>query len=303
MRRLRAIDLDYVRRRTWWLVPLAFLGVSAAVVYKYILTPMWLGFDASLYASAAAAWIEGGNPWMVQQDGIYYAAPPPSLLPYVPFVWMPAGLVSLVWVIGSAALALMSIRALRLPMWWVTFPPIVDGVLVGNANIAVLASLVLVSGRLAPLSIFLKVYAVLPLLGERRWRATAITAVLIVATAIVLPWGLWLAQLETINSNLEQVSATTSVYGQPLLMLIATVALLSLGLRRAGWLAVPLLWPHTQLHYAAISVPGLTPYLALAWSYPASEGWVAATVALAIYERARQPSTRRGLNRLRGGPT
>lgn len=297
-----AIDLDYVRRRTWWLVPLGFAGLTAVVLYKYVLTPKWLGLDASLYASAAAAWIDGRNPWLVSQDGVFFAAPPPSLLPYLPFIWMPSGLVSLVWVAGSAALALMSIRALRLPIWWAMFPPIVDGILVGNANIAVLALLVRGSGRLAPLSVFLKVYAVVPILGERRWRTLAITAILLAATAIVLPWGLWLAQLDTVNRNLEQTSSTTSVFGQPVLMLVAVVALLSLGLRRAGWLAVPLLWPHTQLHYAAISVPGLTPYLALAWCYPVPEVWVAATVALAVYERALRRRTRPTGDRARPAP-
>lgn len=292
-----SIDLDYVRRRTWWLVPVAFASVTAVVLYKYVLFPQLVGLDASLYASASAAWARGDDPWLTSQHGIFYAAPPPSLLPYLPFIWMPAGLVSLVWVSGSAVLAVMTIRALRLPIWWVAFPPMVDGILVGNANIAVLACLVLLSGRLAPLSIFLKVYAVVPLIGERRWRAVTVGAVLIVLTAIVLPWGLWFAQLETINRNLEQTSATTSVFGQPILMLIATTALLSLGVRRAGWLAVPLLWPHTQLHYAAISVPGLTPYLAMAWCIPIPEVWVAATVALAVYERVVMPRTSPSVHR------
>ena len=68
-------------------------------------------------------------------------------------------------------------------------------------------------------------------------------------------------------------------------MAIAIVALLSLGLRRAGWLAVPLLWPSTQFHYAAISVPGLTPYLAACWCFPTPEAWLASTCAFAVYQR------------------
>lgn len=279
------IDLAYVRDRTRWLIPLGFVGLTAVVLYKYALTPRYIGLDASLYASAAAAWVDGRDPWLTREAGVLYAAPPPSLLPYLPFIWLPGGLVSAIWMVGSAILALASIRALRLPIWWMLFPPIVDGVLVGNANVAVLSLLVLGSGRLAPLAVFLKIYALVPMIGERRWRAIAVTFGLLALSALVLPWDLWVARLGTLTQSLEATSVTTSVYGQPVLMIVAAIALLSLGLRRAGWLAVPLLWPHTQLHYAAMSVPGLTPFLALAWCYPVPEAWVAATVALAVYER------------------
>lgn len=241
--RIRSIDWVFVRSATWWLVPVGFFGLTAVVILKYVLTPNWLGFDASLYASATAAWTQGGNPWMVSQNGVFYAAPPPSLLPYLPFFWMPAGVVSLIWVAGSFALALVAIRALELPWWWMAFPPLVDGILVGNANVAVLALLVVPSGRLAPLAAFLKVYALVPMVGERRWRDIAVTVALLGATVILLPWGTWFAEQDAISGNLGRVSATTSVFGQPILMAIAAIALLSLGLRRAGWLAVPLLWP------------------------------------------------------------
>lgn len=285
--RVRSIDWLFIRTSMWWLIPIGFFGLSAVVVLKYVLSPLLLGLDASLYSAAAATWINGGNPWMISQHGVFYAAPPPSLLPYLPFAWMPAGLVSLIWVVGSFALGFLAIRTLRLPWWWMAFPPLVDGILVGNANVAVLALLVAPASRLGPLAAFLKIYALVPMIGERRWRDLAVTAALLAATAIILPWSSWFAQLDFIGANLERTSSTTSVFGHPILMAIAAIALLSLGLRRAGWLAVPLLWPHTQLHYAAISVPGLTRYLALAWCYPVPELWVAATVALAIYERAQ----------------
>jgi len=78
-------------------------------------------------------------------------------------------------------------------------------------------------------------------------------------------------------------------------MAIAVVALLALGLRRAGWLAVPLLWPSTQIHYMALAMPGLTPYLALAWCIPMPEFRLASTCAFVLVEwfarRARQSSS------------
>ena len=148
---------------------------------------------------------------------------------------------------------------------------------------AVLALLV-PGGRLGALAPFLKIYALVPMLGERRWRQLGLAGVLLLATAFILPWAAWFAELPTITQRLTNASRTTSVYGRPVLMIIAAVTLLSLGTRRAGWLAVPLLWPTTQLHYAAISVPGLTLYLALLWCVPVPEVWLAATCAFAVYE-------------------
>ena len=170
-------------------------------------------------------------------------------------------------------------------VWWVAFPPIVDAALVGDPDVAVLALLVCGGGRLGPVAPFLKIYAFIPLVGERRWRDVAMALGLLAASVLVLPWGLWLSQLPLITDHLISVSGSTSVFGQPILMAIAVVAMLSLGLRRAGWLAVPLLWPYTQLHYAAISVPGLTPYLALCWCFPTPEVWLLSTCVFAVYQR------------------
>jgi hypothetical protein len=124
------------------------------------------------------------------------------------------------------------------------------------------------------------------MVGERRWRQLAVSIGLLTASLLILPWDRWLAQLPVITSHLVEVSATTSVFGQPVLMAIAVVALLGVGLRRAGWLAVPLLWPYTQFHYATIAVPGLAPFLALAWCFPTPEVWLASTCLFALYLRS-----------------
>ena len=228
----------------------------------------------------------------VSQAGFYFAAPPPTLIPFALFAWMPSIVVSLIWIVGSFVLAWLAIRALRLPIWWVAFPPIVDAALVGNPDVAVLALLVCAGGRLGPIAPFLKIYALIPMVGERRWRQLSISLGLLAASLFIVPWGLWWSQLPAITDHLISVAGSTSVFGQPLLMAIAVVALVSLGLRRAGWLAVPLLWPYTQLHYAAISVPGLTPYLALCWCFPTPEVWLASTCVFAVYQRlVARPTT------------
>jgi hypothetical protein len=283
-----SIDWAFIRRATWWLVPLGFFGLDLVVLAKYVEHPVLIGFDASLYAEASRAWLHGQDPWQVSQQGIYYAAPPPTLVPFIPFAFLPGFATSVIWIVGSIALAAMAIRALGLPWWWLAFPPIVDSVLVGNPDVAVLAALVIAGGRLDVVAPFLKIYALVPMVGERRWRSVVICVVALAASLLVLPWERWIAQLPTITSNLAETSETTSVYGQPLLMAMAIVVLLALGLRRAGWLSVPLLWPHTQLHYLAISVPGLTPFLALAWCFPTPEMLLLSTAVVALLETIRR---------------
>lgn len=281
--RAGAVDWPFIRRSTPWLVPAGFFLMTTAVVWKFVSSPAWIGIDASLYAAASAAWIAGSDPWAVTEVGVFYSAPPPTLLAFVPFIWMPPLAVSIVWILGSFGLAWLAIRSLGLPIWWMAFPPVVDGALAGNPDITVLALLVVGGGRLAALAPFFKIYAVVPMIGERRWRQIGLTIGLLAATILVLPSGMWFAELPDITRHLADTSRTTSVYGRPILMAIAAMALLALGTRRAGWLAVPLLWPSTQLHYGAIAVPGLTPYLALAWCVPLPEVWLASTCAAALY--------------------
>ena len=148
LERVSALDWRFLRTFTDRLVPIGFGLMSLAVIWKFVVTPEWIGIDASLYTAASAAWLNGTDPWSVALVGVYYAAPPPTLLAFVPFVWMPPLVVSLVWVIGSFILAVLAIRSLRLPLWWVAFPPIVDGALTGNPDVAVLALLVVAGGRL-----------------------------------------------------------------------------------------------------------------------------------------------------------
>jgi hypothetical protein len=281
-----AIEWAFVRRWTAWLVPAGFVVMTIEVISKYVQTPAWLGFDARLYAAATAAWVGGSNPWAVNDLGIYFAAPPPTLLAFLPFNWMPPAVVSLLWVLGSLAFAGLAIRSLRLPVWWMLFPPLVDAILVGNPDAVLVPLLVVAGGRLGVFAPFFKIYALIPMIGMQLWRQVGVACALLAATALVLPWATWFAEFPVITANLASTAArqTTSVFGSPILMAIAVVALLALGLRRAGWLAVPLLWPSTQIHYMSLAIPGLTPYLALAWCIPVPEVRLASTCAFALVE-------------------
>jgi len=184
-----------------------------------------------------------------------------------PFTLLPDWAVVPVFVTGSFALAGFAIRSLGLPLWWVSFWPIVDGALVGNPDVAVLFTLVIAHRRFDTLAPLLKIYAVLPLVGERRWRSLAVLVVVLAVTAPILPWGLWLEAIPSSTKAFDAVAQPTS-FGNPILMVVAGVALLSMGIRRAAWLAVPVLWPWTQPHYLAMSTPALTPLLAIVWGLP-----------------------------------
>lgn len=251
------------------MVPYVFAVTTGFQVLAFIVVrPEQLGFDARLYADAARAWLTGADPWSVASVGIHYAAPPPSLLPFAPFAFLPGPVTSLVWIVGSFVLAALALRSLGAPMWWLVSWPIVDGCLIGNANVAVLAFLVIAGGRLGALAPLAKLYAVAPLIGERRWRTLLLAAVIVIATFPILPWTTYFNDFDRVTASLRQVAGTTSVFGEPILMAVAVVALLALGIRRASWLAVPVLWPYTQPHYMAPSTPALSPWLAVAWSFP-----------------------------------
>ena len=66
--------------------------------------------------------------------GNYFAAPPPTLLPVAPFALLPEplGLVLLTALVVVASVA--TIRLLRLPWWWILFPPLVQCLISANVQ-------------------------------------------------------------------------------------------------------------------------------------------------------------------------
>jgi hypothetical protein len=283
-------------RRLW--LPVLFAVVTGFRLTLYVVAPANAGIDARVYTAAAAAWLAGGDPWTTSVDGVVFAAPPTSLVPFIPFVALDPRVTAFLWMLGCLLVATSAIRALNLPLWWVAFPPIADGIMVASLDVIVLGSLVVWHGRLGAVAPLLKIYALIPMIGERRWRQVLLAAGLVGASLLVLPWGEWVARLPEISANLAGTAGTTSVYGSPYLMAVGLVALACLGLRRAGWLAVPVLWPSTQPHYMAVSVPGLVPFIAAAWCFPHPFVTLGSVVIYAIYAQrerlARAPGSIHG---------
>jgi hypothetical protein len=248
-----------------------------------------LGSDAVLYATAAGAWRQGGDPWQVAVSGVRFAAPPPTLLLYVPFVDVQANITAAFWVGADLIAIVYIIRRLRIPWWWAMFPPVVEAIFAGNPEPVMLALLVSGSVVLRACAPVVKIYAFAPLVGERDWPALTLACVGLVLTALILPWGLFINDAPLVATTLTSQAMGLSALSVGWLLPAAVAGLLVLGLRRAGWLAVPVVWPHTQLHYALIALPKMTPVLAFGLSVPVPGAPAVALVAQVILERMRAP--------------
>jgi hypothetical protein len=268
----------------WRIVPpVVFALVSAEFALEAAVDHRSVGSHALLYTEAARAWIDGGDPWTVGRP--LFAGPPPMLVPFVPFVGLSPDLTRAVWVLGSLVLAILILRRLKLPGWWIGFPPIAQVIELGHPEVLLLALLVL-GGPLAGLAPLVKPYFGPALLAERRWRAIALGLAALVVTIPILPWAQFVREFSTIEATAAAQSIGDSVFGEPVLMLIAVVALASLGPRRALWLAMPLLWPgRGQPFYKVACLPAMSPLLAVFWAIPIPGFTLLGVVTLAAADR------------------
>jgi hypothetical protein len=181
------------------------------------------------------------------------------------------------------------IRRLNLPIWWLAFPPLVDGLYIGNPHVFVAPLLV---AGLAPVAGFLKVYALAVPALRLDLRALVITAVLFVITIPLLPWGQFIAEYPQISDALRRQAGGTglSVLGTPLLLPVALGAAILVGRERLAWLSVPVFWPYTQWYYASMAIPAMTPFAAMAFATPVPGATTLALVivVLELYWRGRK---------------
>ena len=240
-----------------------------------------VGTDGRLYYRAAQVWLAGGDPWTayVTQNsfplsGLWvrflFTGPPPTVLAFVPFAWIPEPIFVIAWLGATVVAALYTLRRLHLPVWWILFPPLAQGIFVANPHVVCLALLLSGSKWLQALAAPMKAYAVIPMVGERQWRALAILAVGGAAT-VVLFWPLWTQYAADYSSTQDWIVGAThggfSAARDPRLLVVALAAigvLALMDLRSAFWLAVPAVWPATQYFYATFALPLRSPWLAAA---------------------------------------
>jgi len=246
----------------------------------------WLGRDFRIYRNAALALVNGSDPWLAldRWNGSewHFAALPVTAQLFVPFAWLPEGIGLAIFLVATVAIVLLAFRRIGLPPWFLLFPPLMEGLAAANPHILLLGLLLVGGPAVRTLAAGLKIYALIPIVARREWRAAAAVAVLIAVSFAVAP-GLWtgyVSQFGAISARLASeshggVSATIvldpKVFGPaiaglgtvgllPGLLLYALVAGLVLlvalrDTRAAGWLFVPLLWPSAEYHYATLALP------------------------------------------------
>jgi hypothetical protein len=259
-----ASDRGWLRRRSpepgidwgfiaYWVFTGAFIGTSLAV-FSYYGPGLWSpggSVDSTLYFRATEAWLNGADPWAVTSpSGIYFAGLPTTLLLNLPLVPFGPGVVRAFWFAADLAGWLAVMRTLRLPPWWILFPPFIDAWSNGNPDPALAGLIVVGGGAIAAIA---KPYTVPAMLGEGRLRALVGAAAIAAITLPVLPWGSFFARFDDIQRNLITQGVGMSAWGNAPLMLAVVVALVLLGPRLGLLLTAPSLWPYSQLHYSIFS--------------------------------------------------
>lgn len=285
-------DSSWVRTtvRRWGLA-LWFLLVSLAAGSSHFTLNPTLFFDAQLYLDATRTWLAGGDPWTVAHGGVLFAAPPPTLVLLVPLALLPGDLGWITLGLGCAAAAGLTVRLLRLPWWWLLFPPTVMAVLSGNVQALPVPLILANSGWVAGV---LKVYAIVPDLILGRWRQVLALAAVLAVTAPLLPWAQYIHAFGSVTGALADQTrygfpATVSLLMAPL----AFVAMWIVGRERSAWLAVPALWPSQQWYYATLALPTRSVVACFVVSLPFAGSGMAALLVLAVIELGKQRQDRR----------
>jgi hypothetical protein len=272
-----------LRRPTRWDVVLIseFTFVSIGFYLPALLAG---GLDARVYRLAAQAWLSGGDPLAAHLGIIRFAAPPLTLLVVAPFAWLPEPAFVAMDMAIAIASAVYALRKLGLPAWWLLFPPIFEGIVVGSLDLLVLALLVAGHWWSDVLATVAKVYALVPVLLLRRWRSAIVVGVFVVVSWPFLPWADYLANAGALAGTLlRQSGGGHSATAVPVLIPATAVALIVLGRKRSAWLAVPALWPATQVHYAVLAAPSSSRLMAAIIALPIP----AAPAIAVIVEAAR----------------
>jgi hypothetical protein len=249
------LDWSFVASRFGWVVDRVLIPIwvainALAIAIHYAVAPQRLWPDAHIYFRATETWLAGGNPWETAWDGIRFAAPPPALLLNLPLIPFGETAATMFWVVANTVAVVFLIRHFRLPWWWILFLPIFEGYTGGSPDLTLAALVLIGAGGIAGLT---KPYSIPAQLGEDRWRSVAIAAVAVVVSFPFLPWSQFFAARPVIEETFRDWGNPVSALGQPLLMAIVIVALVSLGRRRGLGLTTPALLAQ-QPHYAVFSL-------------------------------------------------
>lgn len=274
----------------------ARIGLPAwfvAIDLLWLAKPDVLAIDARHYQRAASAWLAGGDPWAVIEGGAgNYAAGPHTLLFYAPTSLLPLAVSVAIWMTLGLVASVWLIRRLRLPIWWVLFPPLTHAIWNGNPQTIALALLVLGNSWGAVVAVGLKLYTGLALIT--RPRTLILVGIALVATLPLLPWQLYLADGLGIGDHLG-TAWNGSAWRFPILLPPTLLGLWILRRQGAEWFAVPAVWPATQFYYVGMALPAVVgrPILAAALALPVPLMAPLVVMVLAVLEFRRDPAVLR----------
>lgn len=239
-----------------------------AIDLLWIVKPITFAIDARHYQRAASAWLTGGDPWEVYESGVQFAAGPHTLLAYAPTHVLSLPIATAAWMLIGLGVAVWIVRRLRLPIWWLAFPPLFHAVWNGNPQTVMLALLLLRTPVAAALAAAVKLYALVPLLFRPRQLLAA--GAFLAVTALVVPWQLYLASGGGVAEHIAG-AWDGSAWRIPVLVIPAAAALWILRRHGAEWWSIPTLWPATQFYYGSTVLPVIAgrPVLAALCAVPA----------------------------------
>jgi hypothetical protein len=273
------------------MLPLWFLAWSAIRVYQLSWTgaswdTSFFGRDFKIYRSAALAVLNGTDPWAASAtwNGTdwHFAALPTAAQLFIPFALLPEAVGLAAFLALSVGAVWLPLRRLRLPIWWLLFPPLMEGLLAANPQILLFGLLIVGWPWARAVATALKVYAVVPVIARREGRALLVIVGAVLASVALGPslWTEYAGEFGAISGRIAAesqggVSATLlldpKVFGSALpatgivrslpgLLLYGLIALLVVSaavrdVRAAGWVAVPLLWPAAEYHLATLAIP------------------------------------------------
>lgn len=257
-----------------------FALISAFYIFVFIYADR--GIDARTYHRAAEAWLAGGNPWVAEYKGVEFAAPPWTLLFLAPFTLLSEDAYVIVGIVGSFLAAIYTLRRLRLPAYWLLFPPIMEAITTANPNMVMMALLVAATPLTESVAGLAKVYGLVPALITGHWRSLVVFAIVTVVTFPFLPWRQFIDQWPHVSDLLRtQSNGGKSALSFLPLVPAVVVALIYLGRKRASWLAVPALWPGTQFQVNVLALPAIRhPILAATFALPIP---LAGPIGIVIY--------------------
>ena len=288
------IDWGYVGRALrQYAPPVLFVSVAVRGLFGDIVLGTF-GVDARTYYAGLQAFRDGLDPWsaaVIGSDGrvFHFAGAPTTLVAMLPMVPLGEQAFTAAWIAASIAAALYIVRRTGLPWWWLAFPPLVEGVAHGNPGIVLIALVLVGRPWTGALAAALKIYALLPLLGQRDWRSISLFGVATACTVLIWPdlWRGYVSSLPSITARLvAETSGGLAATAVPWLVPATLAALVWIAwrdTRAAGWLATPALWPGSQFHYGAMALPVATVLLGVIMALPIPGAPAVAVVAYAIF--------------------